>query len=326
MPDTNSGQVDNAANGIDEKEQKRTDEFQFKYDCLVKDGEIIYSIEGIEVFRGVFNPENYAQAFFKKLKPSEPFLTISEDQRRRLYAGVREASAKEGKEISDEELSRLEPEGLYQLSLKLLMQSIENATKRVADNLPQIVTMIFQRVLYATFYAGANDLRDIVEVPEQKFSAKEIRDAIFQPEWERIKNLAGVAHGGARPRKAKFVWDAEKALKFYQTVEALPRHGADKLPMWEYAREVLRDFDYDYETIQFLMKRPMFSDVQEELLKEAAKVWRQYDENWNSLPPESSPQAFAFRHACAKLGFPYTTYNTARTNYYKGKKASEGKS
>lgn len=222
-------------------------------------------------------------------------------------------------------IRELEAEALRAVGLDLIKISIENSVKLASENLVNIMQMIWERLIQATFYSGANEIRDLLQVPEQKYSAKEIKEGIFRADWERIKPLAGVAHGGKRPRKSKFAWDADKALKFYETVESLPRYGADKILMWEYARDLLRDNDYDYETVLFLKARPMFSDVPEELLKEAAKGWRQYDENWSSLPPANSPQAFAFRHACKKLSYPEYAYNTLRTKYYEGKKTSENK-
>ena len=96
-------------------------------------------------------------------------------------------------------------------------------------------------------------------------------------------------------------------------------------PMWEYAQLQMRDNDYDHDTITWLKSRPAFVDVPEDLLKDAAKVWHQFDERWESLPAEHSPQGFAFRHACRKLGYPKNAYNTLRTKYYKGKKEHESK-
>jgi hypothetical protein len=87
---------------------------------------------------------------------------------------------------------------LRQLALNLLKESIERSTKRVSENLPQAVAMVFEKIVHATFFAGANELRDILKVPEQKYSAKDIKDVLFQADWERIKLLSGVTRGGAR--------------------------------------------------------------------------------------------------------------------------------
>jgi hypothetical protein len=304
-------------------EDKQYPTFKFHYEF--REGEIRVFLEGFEVMRMMFYPDSYSNAIFEKLKQGNAFIMVSEEDRRGMYALVRERLAEKGVKASDEGITALEDMAIRSVELDLIKKSVEKAVKLVSDNLINVVQMVWEKLLQATFFSGANELRDILEAPEQKYSAKEIKEGIFRADWERLKPLVGVTHGGARPRKAKFVWDAEKALTFYQTVEALPRHRADKLTMWEYAREVLRDNDYDHETIQFLMARPMFSDVPEELMKEAAKVWRQYDERWDSLPPANSPLAFAFRHACHKLDYPEYAFNTLRTKYYEGKKAAETK-
>jgi hypothetical protein len=289
-----------------------------------REGEVRIIVDNFEVMRVLFDRAHFAQVLFEKLKLSSPFLTISEDQRRQISEGARKIFAEEGIEGGDEIIRGLEKELLKRVELQVIKENVESAAKRASDNLPDVAAIVWERLMQAVAFSGANDLREVLNMPSEKYSAKDIKDALFRDEWERIKPIAGVAHGGARARKAKFVWDEDKALQFYQTVEALPRYGADNRPMWEHAREVLRDNDYDHDTIQFLRSRPAFRDVPEELLKEAASVWRQYDERWDSLPPENSPLAFAFRHACHTLDFPYTAYNTVRTNYYKGKKGAEG--
>src|SRR6185295_19374150 len=91
------------------------------------------------------------------------------------------------KNISDEEVEEILPEALKILGLRLLKDSIDRTTKRVRENLPHVVAMIIHRILQGTILVGDNDLRDVLNVPEQKRSAREIKDGIFQPDWERIK-------------------------------------------------------------------------------------------------------------------------------------------
>lgn len=294
-------------------------EFNVHYQS--REGEVRVILGQFEVMRVLFSRDNFSAGMFEKLKHTSPFLTLTDDMRERVRAKVREAVAREGRVVTDEFMEASETDALRQLELMLIKESIETATKGVNDNLQNVVNVMWRMVLQAAGFAGANVMRDLLAMQGDKYSAKAIKDAL----WDEIKPLAGVTHGGARPRKAQFVWDTEKALQLYQTVETLPRYGANNRPMWEHAREALRDNDYDHDTIQFLKSRPAYQDVPEELLKEAANVWRQYDDSWDTLPPENSPLAFAFRHACHKLDFPYTAYNTVRTNYYKGKKAAEGK-
>jgi len=273
-------------------------------------------VEGFQVMLILIHPDNFSNSYFNKLQHFPTVLAITNEQRELFLTELRRVEAETGRQFMADEVEALERGLMRRVQLSAIKQSTDKAAKRVADNFKNVADMAWKLVFQSAGFSGANEFRDIINMQDEKYSAKDI--------WENLKPLAGVQHGGKRQRKAAFSWDAEKALKFYQTVEALPRYGADSRPMWEQAREVLRDNDYDHDTIQFLRSRPAFQDVPEELLKEAANVWRQYDESWNSLPPENSPLAFAFRHACHKLDFPYTAYNTVRTNYYKGKKGAEG--
>ncbi len=147
--------------------------------------------------------------------------------------------------------------------------------------------------------------------------AKDIEEVVDHFVGE-MKAYFGITQGGARERKRDFGWDPEKALAFYHAVESMPRIG-DK-PIWEYAREQLSDNDYDSDTIVWLRSRPAFVNVPEGLLKDAAEIWKQYEDKWESLPAKHSPQAYAFRHACHQLNYPGYSYNTLRTKFYQGRK------
>ena len=229
---------------------------------------------------------------------------------------------KKGTKLTDEEIKKFEELAARKLELKLIKDSIEPSVKRANDNLLVVVKMIFERLLQATAFVGANELRDMLEVPEQKYSAREMKEGIFRAEWELIKPLVGVKHGGERKRKQPaFTWDKDKAKELFKTVQALPRISRKSL--WEYAAEQLRENDYAAEIVTWLQSNPAFIDSPEHLLKEAASIWRSYEEESKNIPAESKPLAFAFRHACYKLGYSAGKYNTLRTRYYEGKKAQE---
>jgi hypothetical protein len=288
------------------KESESRENFSALYD----ERNVIVLLKGRVIFELLFYPENLNDAYPKVLYGQyTPLPEATVNQARAYYA-------ERGEEIPEEEFIKA--------GEHVLMEHLKAQTFRISHELsarlPQLTSLFIDAAIKIIQIDIGNSLRE-----GGNPTLSEI-EKIFKPHWQTIKeDQLGVTRGGKRPRKSKFTWDAAKATEFYKTVEALPRHGADKLPMWEYAREVLRDNDYDHETVMFLKKRTAFADVPEGLLREAANVWRQYDESWDSVPPENGTLAFAFRHACHKLDFPYTTYNTVRTNYYKGRKAAEGK-
>lgn len=285
------------------KESESRDGFISLYD----ERNVIVLLKGQPIFELLFYPENFNEAFPKELYQS--YLTPTVNQARAYYYAER------GEDLPEEEFIKA--------GEHVLVDYLKAETFRVSHELsvrlPEIVSLFIDTAITIIRLGIGNSSGE-----ETSTTLSEI-EKIFEPRWQMIKkDYLGVTQGGARPRKSKFTWNTTKAAEFYRAVEALPRHGADKLPMWEYARQMLRENDYDHDTIQFLKSRPMFADVSEGLLREAANIWRQHDENWSSLPPANSPQAFAFRHACRKLGYPEYAYNTLRTKYYKGKKTADG--
>jgi len=321
LPKPQPERISNATKGKNNKAQNRPDETTFNIRCEIKDDIVTYYADEIGVFSTRFYPDNFANVFLSK--PSGSFLKVSPEQRELFYAAVRERLAKEGLKVSNQQLKKVEPAALRELELRLIKESVEHATKQVRENLPPIVKIIWDRVLKASFFSGANELRDKVRVPEQKYSAEKIWESLYQPEWELLKTIARVARGGLRKRKSKFSWSKSRAIEFYRTVQSLPL--ISKKPLWEYALEQLRQNDYNATTIAWLKSHPAFADIPDNLLKEAATKWRSYEEQSKNIPANFKPLAFAFRHACHKLSYPNQAYNTLRKRYYEGKKASENK-
>ncbi len=249
-------------------------------------------LKGKLIFQVFYYPENFRESNLKvrswqTAPPSE-----------RIMSGIRGALAELGIERTEEEITETAKQGM----LKYYEAEIFRISNEISERLPHMTWLLIDATINIITIAMRNLFAEQTGQLEKKVKLVDMEKKL-EPYWRHIKEHLGVTHGGARPRRSKFVWDAEKALKFYQTVEALPHYGADKIPMWEYARDILRDNDYDHETIQFLNARPRFADVPEGLLKEAASVWHQYDEHWDTLPANSSPVAFAFRHALHKLDY-----------------------
>lgn len=298
-------------------------ELSFEYNCQIQEDQVIYSLSGAEIFRMVFNSENCTNVFFDKLKSSPSFLKTSQEQKPRIYAAVREVLAEKGQDATDEQIKRIEGEALKILELRLLKESIEQATKQVSKNLPQVVVMIWQKILHVMTFSGANTLRDILQLSEQKFGAEEIKKALFETEWEHLKTLSGISRGGRRARKG-FVWTNEKKKAFYKEVESLPEHKGT--PIWQFALDELIEQEFDAETIAWLKSRSFLKAIPKELLDSAINTWCKYlpEEAWEEMKPEDKPRAFEFRHALHLLDFPRDfTYSTLESYYYDGKKLSD---
>jgi hypothetical protein len=298
--------------------------FNFEYQRISK-GEVRVVVEGFEVMRVFFFSQSLHKALFEKLQFSEPWISIPDPAvRKAVFEGLRQRFRDQGftvnDNVTDEFLSQFLGPALRNMEHHFIDASARSAVQRIENKLQIVTKLLWDKLLQVAGLSGANALRDMLDVPDQKYKAHEMKDAIFHDEWELLKPVIGVTHGGARkPRKSKFTWDADKARQFYKAVQALPRISK-KLP-WEYAEEQLRANDYTADMITWLQSHPAFAKSPEALLKEAASIWRTYEEQGQNIPAKHKPLAFAFRHACHKLGYPEKAYNTLRTRYYEGKKA-----
>jgi ribose 1,5-bisphosphokinase PhnN len=215
--------------------KKALKDIQLRYEVRKEQGQIIYLFEGREVFRLSFNAENYADVFFEKLKTKDAYLRVSNEQRERVYQGVRDVLAEEGMTVSNRRLRSIESQALHELGLKLLKDSLLATARRMGDSLPQVAAMIFPRVTQATLFAGANQLRETLHLPEQKFTEAEIRNAVQRPEWEYLKRIMGIpatSRGGAH--NVKHLWnDSDR--------ECLARKYAELQPVWLDAKEIAKE-------------------------------------------------------------------------------------
>lgn len=206
-------------------EQKAVKDIELRYEVRNELGQITYSFEGREVFRLSFNAENYAEVFFEKFKTKEAFLKLSDEQRERVFQAVQDILKGEGITLTKRRLRSIESQALHELGLKLLKESLLKTAQRMAISLPQVAAVIFPRVTQANLMAGANEFRETLGVPEQKFTEAEIRSIVQGTEWEHLKLLMGInppLRGGAH--NIKHEWtdkDRECLTKKYEELQPI---------------------------------------------------------------------------------------------------------
>jgi hypothetical protein len=103
------------------------------------------------------------------------------------------------------------------------------------DNLPQAILGVLGNIVQTTLFSGVNKLGDIIQAPDRKFTEKEIKEAIFNPAWERLKPLISLpftSHGGAR--NVKHVWTDEERRCLVNNYEQLQ-------PIWLDAKRIAKD-------------------------------------------------------------------------------------
>lgn len=91
--------------------------FEFKYHRVSK-GEVRVELRGLEVMRLQLNSSNLSEAISSTIIAAEPeiFLRVAdEEQRTRIYEGVKARFAADGVDVSDETLRENEAEALRQL-------------------------------------------------------------------------------------------------------------------------------------------------------------------------------------------------------------------
>ncbi len=133
-----------------------------------------------------------------------------------------------------------------------------------------------------------------------------------------IKDNLRDLRGGVVDKKG-FVWTDEIKVRFYKTVEELPKIKNESA--WEFAAEQLFEEDFDYETIKWVKSSPAFVNVPESLFDEAIKHWRKYGGVKEIKVKEHNPRFFEFRHALHLLEYPDKfAFSTLRTRYFEGKK------
>jgi hypothetical protein len=156
-------------------------EFNVHYQS--REGEVRVILGQREVMRVLFSRDNFTAAMFEKLQHTNPFLTVPDDMRERIRAKVREVLAGQGRDITDELIEANEAGALRELELMLIKESIETATKGVNDNLQNVVNVMWRMVLQAAGFSGANVMRDLLAMHGDRYSAKVIKDAL----WDEIK-------------------------------------------------------------------------------------------------------------------------------------------
>jgi len=187
---------------ITEKDRGQLQQVNFTWEVRHEEGRVIYSIDGHEIFTATFDAEAYVDVFYQKVKTDQAFLQVSDEQKLRIVEGVREKVKEEtGNILTDEEIEKILPDGMVKLCQQLTRNSLLDASKQIANNLPRIVAMVLHRVTHSGLLSGGNRLREIIDRPKEKLSPKQLKDILFAPDWEYLKPMLGVApRGGSDPK------------------------------------------------------------------------------------------------------------------------------
>jgi hypothetical protein len=209
-------------------------ELRTVWDCVVENGQVVYSLEGREVFRGAFNADNYVEISFEKLRANALTLTVKDEARAMLRRSLREFLTTKGAEPTEELMDRVESEALQAYAQKILRQSIVTVARQIANNLDKAVPLVFAKIVSTSSFSVANQLRDDLLIPDTKLSPAEIRDVVYGAEWEHFKAMTGITSSWGGARNVKHAWtDSDR--------ECLARKYKELQPAWTDAKVIAKE-------------------------------------------------------------------------------------
>jgi len=285
---------------------------RYFFDLTLNENEAIAHIDGNEVFRLTFNPQNFTENFYKSVPIPKPPEGVKKS--------VRSILEQHNIERSEEEVEAAVREASMEIMKVVYEAKAAHIAARMSENLHRLLVAVIEDAVKAYALDGT------IELNKQAGSSIQIslfKDIILKQHWAHIRDLAGIKQGGARERKG-FVWTPEKKVAFYKEVESLPKHKGKSV--WQFVLDELFEQEFDAETIAWLKSRSYLKALPETLFDSAIKSWRKYlsNENLNKMKPDDKPRVFEFRHALHLLEYPDNfTYSTLETYYYEGKKLSD---
>ena len=151
---------------------------------------------------------------------------------------------------------------------------------------------------------------------DRKAAISELMKATLQI----TRNRMGIKDGrGGKRERVGFVWNDERKIQFYKTVESFPK--LENKSAWKYALYELFDVDFAMDMISWLKGRPGLKEIPSQLFNEAVAKWRVYDLPEDVIRSEHKPRFFEYRQAIYLLEFPDEfEFSTLDTYYKNGKK------
>lgn len=194
------------------------------------DGAHVFSVEGREVLSIKFNPLNYAEFTFQKLKDKALQLNAAGEGHDLLQQMIRDDSQKKGTNLTEEQVNEIERKMLDWYAQKLVKDSLIELATTIDQNINQAGMAVLAKIVQTAGFAVANSLRDSVGMPE-KLKAADVQNIIYKPEWDRLKTIVGLhsTQGGAR--NIKHAWTDEDR-------RCLAAKYAELLPIWRDAKTI----------------------------------------------------------------------------------------
>jgi hypothetical protein len=199
---------------------------------VTSDGTHVFSVEGREVLGIKFNPANYVEFSFKKLKDKALHLNAAGEGHDLLQQKIRAEYQDKGITLTEEQGNQIEREMLDWYAQKLLKDSLTELAATIGENVNQAGMAVLAKIIQAAGFSVANLMRDALQVTE-KLKVSDVQSIIYKPEWDRLKTIVGLqsTHGGKR--NVKHNWTPEE-------LKCLAKNYLELQPIWREAKQIAR--------------------------------------------------------------------------------------
>ncbi len=207
----------------------------YLFDITIGENETIAHIDGNEIFRLTFNPQNFTENFYKSVPIPQPGEAIKES--------VRSMLDQQNIKRSEEEIEAAIQEASKEVVKVIHQTKAAHLAARMSENLHGLLVAVIEDAVKAYAIDGTVELN---KQAGAAISIGQFKDVILKQHWARIRDLAGIKQGGARKRKG-FVWTDDKKIAFYRKVES--QHKINNKSIWQYALDILIEQEFDADTI-----------------------------------------------------------------------------
>jgi hypothetical protein len=196
-------------------------------------GKVSISMEGSEVLTVTLDADSLSKGLFEELKKVGRFAAFTEDKRREMRDYARARVSERGANFDEDMIDLLVELSVRDLELDFIKRSIEVAKKDISDKFADLVFAFWEKLINIATFTGANALRDLLDIPEQKYDSKVIETSLAKLERERFRKLMGtpVTRGGAR--NVKHLWTDEERAQLATKYEELQ-------PVWLEAKRIAK--------------------------------------------------------------------------------------
>src|SRR5258708_37221813 len=157
------------------------------FDVTASENMVVGHIDGVEIFRLTFNPTHFAENLHRTVPPPAP----AESAKEKFRSALKEINPG----CSDEEIERASELAAAERMRRVFAAKAQHIAAQISANLDGLLLALMEDVIRAYAIQGTVDLN---KEAGRTVDIRQYKDAILQQQWARIRDLAGIKHGGGR--------------------------------------------------------------------------------------------------------------------------------